>query len=217
MAGTDFYEIHGEQLAARYDAVDAGEVHRAWAPMLRDTAPGLACDVGAGSGRDARWLAAQGWEVVAVEPCNALRRLGEARSQGHAVTWMSDTLPGLERVRAVGYRFGLVLLSAVWQHVPPPARERAFRVLANLLKPGGRLVITLRHGRDESENCERGFHAVDAGELAALARRHALVEVLRATAEDLARNDIAWETLVFEALAHGAVTADATTVTGGIT
>ena len=28
----------------------------------------VACDIGAGSGRDANWLASNGWEVVAVEP-----------------------------------------------------------------------------------------------------------------------------------------------------
>ena len=34
------------------------------------------------------------------------------------VTWLDDSLPELSRLRALGHRFDLVLLSAVWMHVP---------------------------------------------------------------------------------------------------
>ncbi len=42
--------------------------------------------------------------------------------------------------------FDLIWLSAVWMHDPPGDRQRALRKLATLLKPGGRLVVTFRHG-----------------------------------------------------------------------
>lgn len=37
--------------------------------------------------------------------------------------------------------FDLILLSAVWMHVPPSSRDRAFRKLITLLKLGGLLAM----------------------------------------------------------------------------
>jgi hypothetical protein len=80
-------------------------------------------------------------------------------------------------------------------YLPPTQRERAFRILTELLAPGGLLVVTLRHGPSPDE---RVFHETDRGELEALARRRALV-TLQAEADDdrLGRDAVWWETLVF--------------------
>ncbi|HBQ39012.1 MAG TPA: hypothetical protein DD808_00330 [Halieaceae bacterium] len=158
--------------------------------------PGFACDIGAGSGRDANWLAQKGWEVIAVDPSRGMRELAIAKSHSN-VTWLDDSLPELSRLRALGHRFDLVLLSAVWQHVPPSQRERTFRILTELLKPGGTLVITLRHGSDEPENRERGFHPVSAAELAVFAQRRAVVMRDPVTQPDQTRTHVQWETVVF--------------------
>jgi SAM-dependent methyltransferase len=101
----------------------------------------IALDVGAGSGRDAGWLAARGLEVVAAEPTAAMRREG-ARLHP-AARWLDDRLPDLAAVHRLGLAFDLILLSAVWMHIAPPHRPRAFRKLVTLLKPGGRLIMTL--------------------------------------------------------------------------
>jgi SAM-dependent methyltransferase len=57
---------------------------------------------------------------------------------------MNDRLPGLEKVHRLGVTFDFILVNAVWMHVPPAARQRAFRKLITLLKPGGRLAISFR-------------------------------------------------------------------------
>jgi hypothetical protein len=84
-------------------------------------------------------------------------------------------------------------------HVPPgsQARERAFRILTELLKPSGVLVITLRHGSDEGENTERGFHEVPAEELLEYARNRAVALTGRFSEHDQVRDHVSWETLVF--------------------
>jgi len=46
----------------------------------------------------------------------------------------------------LGLSFDVILLSAVWMHLPPADRPRAFRKLITLLKPGGLLALTLRLG-----------------------------------------------------------------------
>tara|TARA_R100000005_G_scaffold89631_1_gene60323 strand:- start:24724 stop:25353 length:630 start_codon:yes stop_codon:yes gene_type:complete len=196
VANNGFYDKHAVALATQYRAADVDTVHEAWVSEIAASTPGLACDIGAGSGRDANWLAEKGWDVIAVEPSQGMRELAIPKSHAN-VTWLDDSLPELFRLRALGHRFDLVLLSAVWQHLPPGQRERAFRILTELLKPGGTLVITLRHGTDELENRERGFHPVSAAELAVFAQRRAVVMRDPVTQPDETRAHLQWETLVF--------------------
>ena len=196
LRSTSYYDQNADALIAKYDALNADEVHRAWAPKHLREEPGFACDIGAGSGRDANWLAEQGWEVVAVEP-SAMR--DKAAEESHPrVTWLNDSLPGLKSLRALGRRFDLILLSAVWMHVAPKDRERAFRILSELLNPSGLLVVTLRQGQDEEENQARGFHAVTADELIGYANQRAVAFKGLSKDDDLLRSHVRWETLVFE-------------------
>ena len=79
----------------------------------------------------------------------------------------------------------------------PATRERAFRILVELLNPAGVLVITLRQGTDENENRRRGFHAVSGEELIKYANRRAIAVTERTCHPDLQRSHVTWETLVF--------------------
>ena len=195
MTSTTYYDRNRDAVLATYNALDPTEVHAGWAPAHLPSEPGFACDIGAGSGRDSNWLAARGWEVVAVEP-SALRDRA-ARDSHQRVVWMNDVLPDLRNLRALGRRFDLILLSAVWMHVAPKGRERALRILSELLGPSGLLVITLRLGGDAAENAARGFHDTSAEELIGYANRRAIALRSRTTQPDLRRPCLKWETLVF--------------------
>lgn len=197
MTAQNFYDDNAARLSAQYQKVEVDALHASWTPDFLTCTPGFACDIGAGSGRDANWLAAKGWDVIAVEPSQGMRELATQNSHPN-VTWLDDSLPELTRLRAFGHRFDLVLLSAVWQHVPPGQRERTFRILTELLKPGGTLVITLRHGSDEQENRERGFHPVSASELSLFAQRRAVVMCDPVRQADQTRAHVQWETVVFQ-------------------
>jgi SAM-dependent methyltransferase len=86
---------------------------------------------------------------------------------------------------------------AVWMHIPPTARERAFRILIELLAPGGMLVVTLRHGPGDGE---RVFYDVSREEVEAFAKRRALIPVVLSTGrndDELKRSEVSWETLAF--------------------
>jgi hypothetical protein len=90
----------------------------------------------------------------------------------------------------LGLTFDLILLSAVWMHVAPQDRDRAFRKLVTLLKPGGIIAITLRVGPSETE---RGFHPVSKAEIERLAReRGAFVERSIESQDELGRLDVRW-------------------------
>ena len=118
---------------------------------------------------DAAWLAAKGHDVVAVEPSKSMRTAAASLHADAPIRWIDDSLPALAAVPRSGLSFDLILLSAVWMHLPASERPRAFRKLINLLKPGGLLAITLRHGPAEQE---RGIHPVSLEEVEALARDH---------------------------------------------
>ncbi len=196
MKTTDFYNKNAQQLTDQYNSLSVDVVHGRWMKDHLPGTPGFACDIGAGSGRDATWLAERGWNVIAVEPSGDMRNLAQKHSYPN-VTWLNDSLPGLDKLRRLGHRFDLVLLSAVWMHLAPARRERAFRIVSELLKPSGVLVITIRHGKDEAENRLRGFHEASGDELQGLAKQRALALTGRFTEPDKSRSHVNWETLVF--------------------
>lgn len=188
-----FYQHNATQLAQQYDSLEFESVHQSWAAYWPKSGD-MVLDVGAGSGRDARWMSKQGCEVIAVEPSDALRQLGQ-QGTNHEITWLYDSLPALNSVQSLGLRFDLILVSAVWMHLAPSVRERAFRKLSGLLSPNGKLVISLRHG---SFTDGRVGYPVSVAELEQFSKDYALNTVLVTDSGDsLNRTDVSWQTVVF--------------------
>lgn len=165
------YDAQASRLVDEYEHLDPTSYRSTFASLLPQGSDMLALDVGAGSGRDAAWLAELGFQVVAVEPSAGMRGAGMRLHPGPGVRWLDDRLPALDGTHALGLSFDLILLSAVWQHVGPNERRRAFRKLTTLLKPGGLLVVTLRFGPAPED---RPMHEVSLGEMEMLAREHGL-------------------------------------------
>jgi SAM-dependent methyltransferase len=190
----DIYHQGAELFAAQYDALNFEQVHACWQPYWPNEQ--LVLDIGAGSGRDALWLAQQGCQVIAVEPAADLLRLGQLKT-AEKVQWLHDSLPELKACYQLNLQFNTILLSAVWMHILPSERERAFRKITNLLAPGGRFVLSLRFG-DFSD--ERTAYPVSVDEIAALARQFGLVLrfVSEITADAGGRAGVEWQTLVLE-------------------
>jgi SAM-dependent methyltransferase len=184
-----WYERNASTVAARYESVPFEAIHD-WLLAVLPDRPGLVLDVGAGTGRDAAWFASHGHEVVAVEPCAAMRAEGQTRHPDARIRWLADRLPGLEQSFRLGLCFDFILLSAVWMHVAPAERSRAFRKLITLLKPGGFLAITLRNGPPDAE---RGIYPASLDELEQLVRAHgAFVELAVHSPDKLGRDDFNW-------------------------
>lgn len=184
-----WYEANASRLAPLYEEVAPANVH-GWLQDLLPKPPAVVIDIGAGTGRDAAWLASAGHEVLAIEPAAAMQAEA-ARLHGEArVRWLDDRLPSLAATLRLGIAADAILLSGVWQHVPPSERPRAFRRLVSLLKSGGLLAFTLRHGPAEPE---RGMHPVTAEEIERLARDHGMAVAHVQTAPDrLGRQDMSW-------------------------
>ena len=187
-----WYDANASRLAATYEAVPPTPT-REWLAHLLPVPPALVVDVGAGTGRDAGAFAAAGYDVVAVEPSPGMRAEAERRHASPRIRWLPDSLPGLAATSRLGLAADVVSLSAVWQHVAPPDRPRAFRKLVGLLRSGGLLALTLRQGPDDG----RGGHPVSLAEVEALARGHGM-PVLRAmgAADRQGRPGVSWTSVV---------------------
>ncbi|MBA6294414.1 methyltransferase domain-containing protein [Colwellia sp. MB02u-9] len=207
-----FYNENANKLAQQYLSKSFDEVHQSWSQLLPSViknAHARILDIGAGSGRDAKHIAqlaahTHGTEnkvqIVAVEPANLLAELGARQTTGLNVKWLTDSLPALSVITKQEVSFDLILLSAVWMHIPVSDRARSIRKLANLLKPGGKLVISLRHGQTIEDRNERKMHNVCADELKQLASDVGLFTKLETQKESdkLGRDHVSWQTLVLQ-------------------
>jgi SAM-dependent methyltransferase len=145
VSGTEGYAEEAEDLLRRYESISAAETHKAVLHLIPAAASRI-LDIGAGTGRDAAWLAGMGHRVVAVEPTDAMRLPAMKLHPSPAIEWLDDSLPELARVRSRGEPFDLILLSAVWMHFDSAQRAQAMANLAPLLQTGGALVMRVRHG-----------------------------------------------------------------------
>lgn len=193
MSAIPYYEQHAPRLVTQYESLSFETVHADLIAIL--PAPGATVlDIGAGSGRDAAWLAAKGYDVVAVEPSEAMLAHAREKHTSSRIQWLSDSLPDLVKVRRLGLSFDLILLSAVWMHIPPAARQRALRKLATLLAPKGRIAISLRLGAPDTE---RAMYEVSLPELAGLSQQFGLRIVHTSDSQDkLGRSEVSWTNVV---------------------
>ncbi len=145
LPGTAGYVETAERLIPRYEALDFDELHAVMLDLMPQK-PIRLLDIGAGTGRDAALFAAQGHQVTAVEPTDAFRLAGERLHAAHDIEWIDDGLPDLASLSGRTGSFDFVLLTGVWMHLEKTERIKAMPVLASLMAPGARLIMSLRHG-----------------------------------------------------------------------
>lgn len=198
-ATLSFYNKNSRQMAEQYNSVDFETVHRSWCAYWPQ-AGGDILDVGAGSGRDSNWFAQQSCSVVAVEPAHGLRHRGEKNTPS-SVQWLDDYLPVLNGVKNLSRQYHLILLSAVWMHLPLNQRAEALKTLSELLLDNGHIVITLRHGQF---NDGRESFGVSVAEIETLSEKlPLLISHVEEGADSLKRTDVTWQTVVLTKPAAG--------------
>lgn len=142
-----------EDWNARYaqkELVWSAEPNRLFAAEVAALSPGRALDLACGEGRNAVWLAEQGWRVTGVDFSDvALAKAAElAVSRGVEAEWVvADVLDYQPERRA----FDLVAL--VYLQLPREELLRAVRTAAGAVTPGGTLLV-LGH---DTTNVTRGY------------------------------------------------------------
>lgn len=82
-----YYDSNAPRLSAIYESLEAARLN-AWFRDVLPAAPACVLDIGAGSGRDAEWLASLGYEVIAVEPSAAMVREAQRIHPEPVIHWV---------------------------------------------------------------------------------------------------------------------------------
>jgi len=211
-SSNDFYNNSVKEITRQYLSLSFEDVHSHWTYHLQSALKKqnvAILDVGAGAGRDVSYIAKLATQyssntsnpnIYAVEPAIEMLKIGRTTTQNQNVHWLQDALPSLDKTTKLEISFDLILLSAVWMHILPSNRARSMRKLANLLKPGGKIVISLKFGMTKGEQQERSMYDVSVEELERLAQNLGLITQLEsATSTDkLDREGIYWQTVVLQ-------------------
>lgn len=192
------YPEAADALVAQYEGISFEQAHRTVLHYLT-LPPTRVADLGAGSGRDAAALAARGHDVYAVEPVAQMRNAAQLLHSGAEITWLDDTLPELDTLTLEAEQsgeFGLILASAVWMHLDGAERALGLRRVARLLRPEGRLVLTLRHG--PAPEGRRMFDVAPVEVMIAAAGCGLELAHFSHVADAFGRDDVSWTNLVLE-------------------
>ena len=105
---------------------------------LEHLAPGRALDLACGEGRNAIWLALQGWTVTGVDfsevALDKARHLAATRNV--TIQW---NLADVTEYTPLGEQFDLVIV--MYLHLPAPQRRVVFERAAAAVAPGGTLLV----------------------------------------------------------------------------
>ncbi len=130
------------------ELVWSAEPNRFLVEAIRDLLPGSALDVACGEGRNAVWLAEQGWRATGVDfskvALEKAHRLAAVR--GVDVDWVEADV----RTWSPDSTFDLVVL--LYLQVPAPERRPILQTFAGAVAPGGHLLVV---GHD-TENLTAG-------------------------------------------------------------
>ena len=196
VSGTEGYGETAAERARQYESVGFADVH-ADILHLFPTAPSQIIDIGAGTGRDAAAFTERGHSVTAVEPTAELRAEAERLHARWPITWIDDSLPDLDRVHERGECYDVVMLTAVWMHLDAAQRERAMIRVAPLVRPGGLMALSLRHGPVPTG---RRMFDVSARETCELAGCHGLATIHESKGPALLGGPaVWWDRLAFRA------------------
>ena len=195
VSGTEGYAEEAEALLKQYESFSFADAHRRVLHLI-PTVPSRVLDIGAGTGRDAAGFAAMGHRVLAVEPTAPLRTGARSLHPSPRIEWMDDSLPELACVVGRGEIFDVVMLTAVWMHLDAQQRRHAMPNVGNLVRTGGVMVLSLRHGPVPPG---RRMFAVSAEETTELARAEGFRLALKLEHQDgvLRRGGVSWTRLAF--------------------
>ncbi len=153
-------------------------------------------DLGCGSGRDVDWLNHHDFPATGYDASPAM--LAEARTAYPDIELYEAALPDLAGIPDGAY--ANVLCSAVLMHLPREHLVTAAFNLARVLHSGGRLLLSYRSSRADTEREADGrlFTAIAPKELTLLLESAGLQVVQTRQQDDSYRPGVRWFTLLAE-------------------
>ena len=134
-----------DQRYAASELVWSREPNQFVAAELADLPPGTAVDLAAGEGRNAIWLASQGWSATAVDFSQVALDKGARLAGDLDVTWVRADATTWQPPAPVD------LVVMAYFQVPSEDRRRAVRGAATMLAPGGTLLLVAHDSTNLAE------------------------------------------------------------------
>jgi len=193
-----FYSHNVSDVISRYDAIDS-PISKYFSLAFPKPASQI-LDVGCGTGRDLRALLAAGYNAFGIEPVEELRQAAIQRYPSLSGCLRSGALPGF----SVDDKYDGILCSAVLMHIPQGQQLEAFLDIRNLLKVGGRLLLSIPATRDDLDEEFRDpdgrlFVPTDPERIRLIAEQIGFTFISHSNDEDaLGRSGYSWNTLIFE-------------------
>lgn len=195
--GNQGYEDEAESLIHHYEQLSFEDAHQHVLDFIPQY-PATIADIGAGTGRDAGYLADLGHRVVAVEPTRAFFEAAQKLHPSKSIIWVADHLPSLAKIITRAGSFDLVMISAVWMHLDQEERQLAMPIVASLLKTDAILMMSLRHGPVPKG---RRMFEIPTDEMLDLAAQHGLEAIRHVDSDSISpqnqSNGVTWTHFIF--------------------
>jgi SAM-dependent methyltransferase len=163
-------------------------------------------DIGSGSGRDLAVLLDRGMDAYGIEPGDAMRAFALQKHPQLAARLESGALP----ITGVpfGGQFDGVVCNAVLMHVPDDRFLRAWESIRRLLKPHGRVLVSLPAMRadlldNDRDRDGRFFRNHSPGFVNAVATSLGFSQIDLGSQAISRYPDVTWSIFLFALSAHG--------------
>lgn len=195
------YDTHAREASTRYESADMSRLH---AMLLRRLPPKGASvlELGCGSGRDAAFLQASGYDVTAVDASPGMIAVAARLHPELAGRLSCAAVPFPEDSPLLQRSFDAVFSNAMFMHIPDHDLPLVVDQVRRMMRPGGVAVISVSVDRgglaDSRDGTGRLFRERQPEELRQVFERSGLAFVAQSSSADsLDRPAIRWVTLVF--------------------
>jgi 2-polyprenyl-3-methyl-5-hydroxy-6-metoxy-1,4-benzoquinol methylase len=190
----DNYNEKAKSLTLSYNSVSTADILPQFAaavPLYAAEKLHRVLDIGCGSGRDAFWLAEQGFHVTAVEAASEMLIEATKHFPHARITYLLDSAPEMTETRRLGQKFDIILMSAFLFHIDESERAILYARLQELMAETCVIHLTLRHGPAPEG---RTMFAIPLSELEAFAKAQGLACTIGTETPDaLKRPDVTWQ------------------------
>jgi 2-polyprenyl-3-methyl-5-hydroxy-6-metoxy-1,4-benzoquinol methylase len=189
-----YYQENGKNIAARYESADVSDLHRILNGCFK--LPASLLELGCGSGRDAAFMAKQGFNVTAVD--GSAMMIEAAQHYHPELSGCLHTVQLPEGLSSRFDKFDGVFSIATLMHFSPPQIETILIRVKSLLVSKGRLFFSVPIQRDDIrtdgfDTKGRRFTTMTKAQWLDLCRKHGFEPIWSGTTEDgLERKGIAW-------------------------
>jgi SAM-dependent methyltransferase len=195
------YDNHAGEASARYESADMSRLH---AMLLRHLPQKGASvlELGCGSGRDAAFLQASGYDLTAVDASPGMVAEAARIHPELAGRLSCAAVPFPEDSPLLRRSFDAVFSNAMFMHIPDHDLPLVVEQVRRMMRPGGVAIISVSVDRgglaDGRDRTGRLFRERQPDELRKVFERRGLSFVAQScSADSLDRPAIRWITLVF--------------------